>query len=180
MLRIKVSSHDWQSDLMQDWPSRGTPLARDDWLGGSGYQAWLLSQISNAGQRMALGAAKSRYGHAETGAGAVGLISALQCQQQQEQTPVLHLRNLNAYVTGIMQSATKSSPGKAIESIARLGVVECKILIHKGMLIYKIGLDMFRLHNEMSPKSASKCMCVHLQANVLKETQKKGRSGCCQ
>lgn len=56
---------------------------------------------------MSLGAAKSRYGHAETGAGAVGLLALVKAHEAHLHAPLLHLREMNAYVSSIFEASAK-------------------------------------------------------------------------
>ena len=63
---------------------------------------------------MSLAAAKSTFGHAETGAGAVGLLEAVKVRQAFIQAPMLHLREMNPYVSGIFEASTKSEKGAAL------------------------------------------------------------------
>lgn len=65
----------------------------------------LILYLYFAGGNLSYGAAKSRYGHAETGAGAVGLLAAISMQENQLQAPILHLRNINTYVSGIFETS---------------------------------------------------------------------------
>ena len=64
------------------------------------------------GGKLELAAAKSALGHAETGAGAVGLSRAIGALTQRRQQPVLHLRTINHHVAGILDSFHKGPAGK--------------------------------------------------------------------
>ena len=65
-----------------------------------------------AGSGISLGAAKSRYGHAETGAGAVGLLSAVEALEHRRKAPILHLCHLNSYVKGLMDTSIQQGMSK--------------------------------------------------------------------
>lgn len=60
--------------------------------------------------RLRLSAAKSRAGHAETAAGAIGIGAALLSIEAQPQPPIAHLRHFNPYVLSILETAAKG-PG---------------------------------------------------------------------
>ena len=64
-----------------------------------------------AGCNIALGAAKSRFGHAETGAGAVGLLETVEACQRRMRAPLLHLREMNSYVSSILDASAKPLNG---------------------------------------------------------------------
>ena len=54
-----------------------------------------------------MAAAKSMLGHAETGAGAVGIAQAALQLQQHSQLPMTHLRLLNPYVQSALEAEAK-------------------------------------------------------------------------
>ena len=56
---------------------------------------------------MFIGAAKSQYGHAETGAGAIGLLGAMTALSQGSHSALLHLRSLNPYIVDSLDMAHK-------------------------------------------------------------------------
>ena len=60
-----------------------------------------------AGSVLHLGAAKSATGHAETAAGAIGMIRVAKEHASSFQEPILHLAALNPHVASIMESARK-------------------------------------------------------------------------
>ena len=62
---------------------------------------------SLAGRVLHLGAAKSAMGHAETAAGAIGMIRAASDHAKMLREPILHLGTLNSYVSSILESASK-------------------------------------------------------------------------
>jgi len=62
---------------------------------------------SLAGRVLHLGAAKSATGHAETAAGAIGMIRAASEHAKMLQEPILHLGTFNPYVSSILESARK-------------------------------------------------------------------------
>ena len=68
-------------------------------------------QKFGAGSALSLSAAKATYGHAETGAGAVGLSRVLHSLASHAQPPILHLRGLNSYVSGILETAQEQRKG---------------------------------------------------------------------
>lgn len=49
-------------------------------------------------------AAKSRFGHSETGAGALGLFLVVRRMMSQAALPLTHLRNLNPHLQPIVES----------------------------------------------------------------------------
>ena len=61
-----------------------------------------------AGYALALGACKSALGHAETGAGAVGMMRAVQALRSSSQPGILHLRALNPHVKSTLDDARKA------------------------------------------------------------------------
>ena len=68
-----------------------------------------LKQALSAGACQSLAAAKSRVGHAETAAGAVGLSRTLEVLEAAAQAPVHHLADFNAYVGSTLDAAAKES-----------------------------------------------------------------------
>ena len=63
----------------------------------------------HAGARLCLAAAKSRVGHAETAAGAVGLTRTLEALGAAALAPVQHLADVNALVCGTLDAVAKES-----------------------------------------------------------------------
>lgn len=65
-------------------------------------------------------ATKSRMGHAETGAGALGMLSAAMQLSQQISLPVTHLTSVNPYVATILERhmGTVSAPRQAVSKQA--------------------------------------------------------------
>ncbi|KAK9834736.1 hypothetical protein WJX74_008822 [Apatococcus lobatus] len=59
------------------------------------------------GRNVRLAAAKSKLGHAETGAGAVGIAQTMLQMQQHRQLPMTHLRMLNPYVLNALEAEAK-------------------------------------------------------------------------
>lgn len=55
-----------------------------------------------AQRTLELAAAKSRAGHAEAGAGLLGVAAALDRLQGAETAPLLHLRGLNPHLAGLL------------------------------------------------------------------------------
>lgn len=74
-----------------------------------------------AGTIMHLGAAKSASGHAETAAGAMGMIRAACELASHAREPMLHLTTFNPYVTSVMESAV--TEGKLVAAIPRQVVI---------------------------------------------------------
>ena len=66
----------------------------------------------SAGAPLALSACKSALGHAETGAGAVGMLRAVRTLQLGSQHEILHLRALNPYVASTL-AATETQDASA-------------------------------------------------------------------
>ncbi len=67
-----------------------------------------------AGAPVALSACKSALGHAETGAGAVGMLRAVRALQSGSQHEILHLRAVNPYVASTLAAtAAKNVPTSA-------------------------------------------------------------------
>ena len=62
-----------------------------------------------AGTVLYLSAAKSAAGHAETAAGAIGLVSTFSAHTTLVTAPILHLADLNPLVSSIMASASKET-----------------------------------------------------------------------
>ena len=75
---------------------------------------------------LSLAAAKSVYGHAETGAGAVGLSRALAAVTGGCQHTLLHLRSLNPYVINILEAAAAK---RAAESAGLLQFPSARLLV---------------------------------------------------
>jgi hypothetical protein len=61
---------------------------------------------------LSLSAAKSRLGHAETAAGAIGITHAVQCLGSAARQPMLHLAAFNPYVSSIL--AAEGAPRACI------------------------------------------------------------------
>ena len=70
-----------------------------------------------AGIILHLGAAKSASGHAETAAGALGMIRAAFEHANFAREPMLHLATLNPYISSVMESAVKE--GNLLAAIPR-------------------------------------------------------------
>jgi len=63
---------------------------------------------------LALSAGKSALGHAETGAGAIGMLRAVHAMRSGSQHEILHLRALNPYVASTLAATTtKGFPASA-------------------------------------------------------------------
>ena len=63
---------------------------------------------------MALSAGKSALGHAETGAGAVGMLRAVHALRSSSQHEILHLRDVNPYAASTLAAtAAKDAPDSA-------------------------------------------------------------------
>ena len=62
-----------------------------------------------AGTVLHLSAAKSVAGHAETAAGAIGLVSTFSAHTTSATAPVLHLADFNPLVASIITSASKET-----------------------------------------------------------------------
>lgn len=74
------------------------------------------SCLPGVGIALELSAGKSGLGHAETAAGAVGIARVVQRLTTHVRPEILHLRALNSYVTGIMESVA----GGEAESIGQI------------------------------------------------------------
>ena len=85
--------------------SAGTPLGDPIEVGAA------LAVLSGPDRRAPLGmvASKSWVGHAEPGAGLVGLVFAQQSVVQRATLPIMHLRSVNAYVATSLESKAGSS-----------------------------------------------------------------------
>lgn len=59
-------------------------------------------------QAAALAAAKSRFGHSETGAGLLGLINTVRSSGSDARLPIMHLCTINAYVASALDGAQRS------------------------------------------------------------------------
>lgn len=59
-----------------------------------------------------LGSSKASFGHAEPGAGMVGIFHTLVAQQQRVQLPIMHLRVLNPLVGSVLDTATAAGAGE--------------------------------------------------------------------
>lgn len=57
-----------------------------------------LSTKEMSDEPLTLGTAKSRYGHAETGAGLVGILNAICSMRNSCRLPTMHLKKLNPYI----------------------------------------------------------------------------------
>ena len=65
------------------------------------------------GVRVSLTAAKSRVGHAETAAGAIGIVHAVHSLSSCVVAPMLHLAAFNPYVSGILEAAGREGSSTA-------------------------------------------------------------------
>lgn len=63
-------------------------------------------QMSHAGH-LYMAAAKSRYGHAETAAGCIGMLAGIRELTHAEAQPIMHLRTVNPMVGEALQQAGK-------------------------------------------------------------------------
>ena len=70
------------------------------------YQPQMMASLF-AGTVLHLGAAKSATGHAETAAGAIGMIRAAEEHASVFQQPILHLAAPNPHAISILDSARK-------------------------------------------------------------------------
>ena len=75
---------------------------------------------------LSLAAAKSVYGHAETGGGAVGLSRALTAVTGSCQRTLLHLRSPNPYVINILEAAAAK---RGAESAGLLQYPSARLLV---------------------------------------------------
>jgi acyl transferase domain-containing protein len=71
---------------------------------GAIAEVFLSSSIPQA-RLLSLSSSKSWYGHAEPGAGMVGVAHALLAHQQQAVLPIMHLRSLNPMVASMLEAA---------------------------------------------------------------------------
>lgn len=62
-----------------------------------------------AGSLLTVSAAKSHLGHAETGAGAVGIATAVLSLLRAQAAPLLHLRSMNSYVQAVLETTSKDA-----------------------------------------------------------------------
>jgi len=81
----------------------GTGTALGDPIEIGAALAVLPSRGSETGASFILTAAKSRLGHAETGAGALGMLHAARHLEECMPRPITHLREINPYVSSILQ-----------------------------------------------------------------------------
>ena len=58
---------------------------------------------------MEITAAKSRLGHAEAGAGALGLFQVVQRLEHLQAAPLTHLRSINPHLVALLASGPKKS-----------------------------------------------------------------------
>ena len=82
----------------------GTPLGDPIEVGA--LAAVLKRPQTQTLQAVELAAAKSWVGHGETAAGAIGLLRSASRLQQHQRAAILHLRQLNAYVTGALDDTS--------------------------------------------------------------------------
>jgi 3-oxoacyl-(acyl-carrier-protein) synthase len=59
-----------------------------------------------------LSSSKASFGHAEPGAGIVGIFHTLFAQQQQSQLPIMHLRELNPLVGSVLEAAAAANAAR--------------------------------------------------------------------
>ena len=69
----------------------------------------VLSSSAYAGALLCLAAAKSRVGHTETAAGAIGISRTLEALGAAAQAPVQHLTDVNAYICTTLDAVAKDS-----------------------------------------------------------------------
>ena len=81
--------------------------APKDFLNEDSVRAYAKTLRLFVGVIRGLGAAKSSYGHAETAAGATGLLRASYTIKEGIQKEIMHLRTLNPYVANVFESQNK-------------------------------------------------------------------------
>eukprot|EP00887_Chlorella_sp_A99_P003362 scaffold26.g3362.t1 len=89
----------------------GTPLGDPIEVGGLG--AALRSGHEASTAPLVVGSVKSCYGHTEGTAGVTGAQLAIQAASHEAVPPVMHLRNMNAYVEAALSDWGKPRPGSA-------------------------------------------------------------------
>lgn len=125
---------------------------------------------SSAHALLTLSSSKSWYGHAEPGAGMVGIAHALWAQQQQAQLPIMHLRTNNPMVASMLESTAAGGAQGCIfmprqarpaAQTSLLGGVAARTGV--SAFAFQVGLVLFR--QEMHPNPSS-----HLGMHVAAST----------
>ncbi|BDA51455.1 probable oleandomycin polyketide synthase, modules 5 and 6 [Coccomyxa sp. Obi] len=97
----ELAAADWTALEMH---GTGTALGDPIEIGAASAVA-----TSSGGGKLQLAAAKSRVGHAETAAGAIGISSSIVALTGGSLPPISHLRDLNPYVRNIMDAAAQEN-----------------------------------------------------------------------
>lgn len=93
---------------------------------------------------LSLSSSKSWYGHAEPGAGMVGIAHALLAQQQQLQLPIVHLRTLNPMVVSMLETSSASGPAQGLLHMPRqAGPGARGSLFDGGLVLPRTGVSAF-------------------------------------
>jgi acyl transferase domain-containing protein len=102
-----------------------------------------LSAASAANSALlALSSSKSWYGHAEPGAGMVGIAHSLLAQQQQVQLPIMHLRAVNPMVASMLASATGATQ-QSLHMPRQAGPAALAGLADGGVMPFRTGVSAF-------------------------------------
>lgn len=88
---------------------RGRPTNKSNLQSVSTSTTADLELCHGAGNVLNISAGKSSLGHTETAAGAVGILRAVSCLTSLARPEIMHLRSLNGYVTGSMDSMAREA-----------------------------------------------------------------------
>jgi len=94
---------------MHAFEMHGTGTSLGDPIEVGALASLLKGKRHSARAAIGLAAAKSCFGHAETGAGLIGMVSALSAVGMQNKQPIMHLTNVNAYVSSALDGAQLGS-----------------------------------------------------------------------
>jgi len=106
-----------------------------------------MSAVSSTTARtslLSLSSSKSSYGHAEPGAGMVGIAHALLAQQQQFQLPLMHLRTLNPMVVSMLETSSASASAQSLLHMPRQAGPGARASVLDGSLVLpRTGVSAF-------------------------------------
>lgn len=112
--------------------------------------------MQGADQPLELAAAKSRSGHAEAGAGVLGIAAVLQRLKTGNVAPLLHLRSLNPHLASLLAAGTQAhagSSGSRKQSLAAVvprqaaaGVMEGAEEWHSGVSSFAFQVQCCMIH----------------------------------
>lgn len=93
---------------------------------------------------LSLSSSKSWYGHAEPGAGMVGIAHSLLAQQQQVQLPIMHLRAVNPMVASMLEASATGAAHRSLHMPRQAGPAALAGLADGGVLLpSRTGVSAF-------------------------------------